>query len=102
MQAKHQETSKGFLVEFDNFHSTHSAENRELVEMIYQRLAANGHIARRKIVQAFDPEKQLFLADRYLRGQCPTRKAADQYGENSAACGATSSPMDLIAPVPAL
>lgn len=102
MQAKHQETSKGFLVEFDNFHSTHSAENRELVEMIYQRLDANGHIARRKIVQAFDPEKQLFLADRYIRGQCPKCKAADQYGDNCEACGATYSPMDLIDSVSAL
>src|SRR5690554_5212212 len=102
MQAKHQETSKGFLIEFDNFHSTHSEENRELAEMIYQRLDANGHIARRKIVQAFDPEKKLFLADRYIRGHCPKCKAADQYGDNCEACGATYSPMDLIDSVSAL
>jgi methionyl-tRNA synthetase len=102
MQAAHVAVSKGFLIEHDNFHSTHSAENRELAEMIYQRLDANEHIARRQIVQAFDPEKQLFLADRYIKGSCPKCKTPDQYGDNCEACGATYSPMELIDPVSAL
>ncbi|MDQ2078471.1 methionine--tRNA ligase [Marinimicrobium sp. ABcell2] len=102
MQEAHETVSKGFLIEHDNFHSTHSVENRELAEMIYRRLDGNGHIARREIIQAFDPEKQLFLADRYIKGSCPKCKAPDQYGDNCEACGATYSPMELIDPVSAL
>ncbi|WP_341937718.1 methionine--tRNA ligase [Marinimicrobium sp. C2-29] len=102
MHAAHKAVSEGFLIEHDNFHTTHSAENRELAELIYQRLDANGHIARREITQAFDPEKQLFLADRYIKGTCPKCKTPDQYGDNCEACGATYAPMDLIDPVSAL
>ncbi|MGD8174678.1 methionine--tRNA ligase [Marinimicrobium sp. ARAG 43.8] len=102
MHAAHKTVSEGFLVQHDNYYSTHSPENRELSELIYQRLDTNGHIARREITQAFDPEKQLFLADRYIKGTCPKCKTPDQYGDNCEACGATYSPMDLIAPVSAL
>ncbi|WP_111641256.1 methionine--tRNA ligase [Marinimicrobium alkaliphilum] len=102
MKAAHQAVSKGFLVAHDNYHTTHSSENRELAEMIYNRLDANGHIARRSITQAFDPEKNLFLADRYIKGTCPKCKTPDQYGDNCEACGATYSPMELIDPVSAL
>ncbi|WP_027329666.1 methionine--tRNA ligase [Marinimicrobium agarilyticum] len=102
MHTAHKAVSEGFLVQHDNYYSTHSSENRELAELIYQRLDANGHIARREITQAFDPEKQLFLADRYIKGTCPKCKTPDQYGDNCEACGATYSPMDLIDPVSAL
>jgi len=94
----HEAVSKGFNINFTNFYSTHSDENRELSYMIYERLKANGHIASRSISQAFDPEKQLFLADRYIKGTCPKCKSDDQYGDNCEKCGATYSPMDLINP----
>ncbi|MFL0795884.1 MAG: methionine--tRNA ligase [Cellvibrionaceae bacterium] len=102
VKAEHEKDFADFLIEFDNFHSTHSDENRELSSEIYQRLKANGHIASRTITQAFDPEKQLFLADRYIKGTCPKCKAEDQYGDNCEACGATYSPTDLINPKSAL
>ena len=102
MHAAHLEVSKGFLIAHDNYYSTHSPENRELAEQIYTKLEANGHIAQRSIVQAFDPEKQLFLADRYIKGTCPKCKTDDQYGDNCEACGATYAPMDLIDPVSVL
>jgi methionyl-tRNA synthetase len=87
-----------FLVNFDCYHSTHSEENRALSELIYTRLDKAGHIARRTISQAFDPEKQMFLADRYIKGTCPKCKTPDQYGDNCEACGATYTPNDLIDP----
>src|SRR5690606_16011196 len=96
MHTAHKAVSEGFLIEHDNFYTTHSPENRELAELIYQRLDANGHIAQRSITQAFDPEKNLFLADRYIKGTCPKCKTPDQYGDNCEACGATYSPMELI------
>ena len=84
-----------FHVEFDNYHSTHSDENRELSSAIYLALKEKGHIASRSIVQAFDPEKEIFLADRYIKGECPKCGKDDQYGDNCEACGATYSPADL-------
>ncbi|MBU2886880.1 methionine--tRNA ligase [Gilvimarinus agarilyticus] len=102
MHAVHKAVAEGFGVRHDNFYTTHSPENRELSEMIYKRLEAKGHIARRSITQAFDPEKQLFLADRYIKGSCPKCKTEDQYGDNCEACGATYSPMELINPVSVL
>jgi methionyl-tRNA synthetase len=98
VKAEHEQDFADFLVNFDNFHSTHSEENRELSELIYGRLKANGHIASRMITQAYDPEKQLFLADRYIKGTCPKCKAEDQYGDNCEVCSATYSPSDLIKP----
>ena len=74
-------------------------ENRELSSLIYSRLRDNGHIATREITQAYDPEKHLFLADRYIKGTCPKCKTDDQYGDNCEACGATYAPTDLINPV---
>ena len=94
----HEAVSAGFNINFANFYSTHSDENRDLSYMIYDRLKANGHIASRNISQAYDPEKQLFLADRYIKGTCPKCKTEDQYGDNCEKCGATYSPMDLINP----
>jgi methionyl-tRNA synthetase len=99
MRAIHEADFKDFLIGVDNYHSTHSDENREFSELIYNRLKANGHIAQRSITQAFDPEKNLFLADRYVKGACPKCKADDQYGDNCEACGATYSPVDLINPI---
>lgn len=95
---QHQRDFSDFLIEFDNYHSTHSEENRLLSESIYKALDANGHIRRRNIKQLYDPEKQLFLADRYITGTCPKCKTEDQYGDNCEACGSTYSPAELINP----
>lgn len=102
VKAEHEKDFADFLVDFDNFHSTHSEENRELSELIYQRLVENDHIASRNITQAYDPEKNLFLADRYIKGTCPKCHAEDQYGDNCESCGATYSPTDLINPKSAI
>ena len=102
VKAEHQKDFDDFFIEFDNYHSTHSEENRELSSLIYNRLYENDHIATREITQAFDPEKNLFLADRYIKGTCPKCKTDDQYGDNCEACGATYSPTDLINPVSAV
>ena len=99
VNSEHKQDFQGFLINFDNYHTTHSKENQELSNHIYNRLNDNGHIAVRQITQAFDPEKNLFLSDRYIKGTCPKCKAADQYGDNCEACGATYSPLDLINPV---
>ncbi len=98
VKASHLADYRGFNIEFDNYHSTHSPENQELSNLIYERLKANGHIASRTIEQAFDPEKNLFLADRYIKGTCPKCGADDQYGDNCEKCGATYSPADLVNP----
>jgi len=88
-----------FHIGFDNYHSTHSVENRELAETIYARLKQAGHIHSRTIKQAYDPEKQMFLPDRFIKGECPRCGAADQYGDNCEVCGATYSPTELKNPV---
>ncbi|MEQ9208440.1 MAG: methionine--tRNA ligase [Pseudomonadales bacterium] len=102
IKKSHEADFQNFLISVDNYYSTHSEENRELSETIYNRLDANGHIVQRHITQAFDAEKGLFLADRFIRGTCPSCKTADQYGDNCEACGATYTPTDLIDPVSAL
>ncbi len=99
VQASHEADYAGFAIGFDNFHSTHSPENRARSESIFHALESNGHIAKRSITQLFDPEKELFLADRYVKGSCPKCKAPDQYGDNCEACGSTYSPSELIEPV---
>lgn len=99
---EHQQDFAGFSVGFDNYYSTHSPENQAFAESIYTALDNNGKIARRSITQAFDPEKSLFLADRFVKGTCPKCKTEDQYGDNCESCGATYSPMDLIDPVSAI
>ncbi|NMZ94110.1 methionine--tRNA ligase [Pseudomonas panacis] len=95
VQAEHSADFAEFLVDFDNFHSTHSAENRELSSQIYLRLKDAGHIATRSITQYFDPEKKMFLADRFIKGTCPKCGTEDQYGDNCEKCGATYAPTDL-------
>lgn len=102
MRAIHEADFKGFLISVDNYHTTHSDENRAFSELIYNRLNDNGHIATREITQAFDPEKNLFLADRYIKGTCPKCHTDDQYGDNCESCGATYAPTDLINPVSAI
>ena len=102
IKAEHEQDAAGFHIGFDNYYSTHTDENRYWSEEIYRRLQANGLIASRAIVQAFDPEKELFLADRFIKGTCPRCKTPDQYGDNCEACGATYTPADLIDPVSAI
>ncbi|MEE3116482.1 MAG: methionine--tRNA ligase, partial [Pseudomonadota bacterium] len=88
----------GFHIRFDNYYSTHSEENRQFSEYIYRQLQENGHIATRNITQFYDPEKKMFLADRFIKGTCPKCKTEDQYGDNCEACGATYTPAELINP----
>ncbi|MEJ2531285.1 MAG: methionine--tRNA ligase [Halioglobus sp.] len=102
IRREHERDSAGFLIGFDNFHTTHSKENRYWCEEIYRRLKDKDLIATRDIIQSFDPEKQLFLADRFIKGTCPRCKTPDQYGDNCEACGATYSPAELIDPVSAI
>lgn len=92
---EHKHDFDAFFVNFDNFHTTHSEENRYFAEHIYQRLYDDGHIAKKIISQAYDPEKEMFLPDRFIKGNCPKCNAADQYGDNCEACGATYSPTEL-------
>lgn len=98
VQQEHQTDFSGFNISFDNYHSTHSDENRELASMIYLRLKENGFITSRTISQLFDPEKEMFLPDRFVKGTCPKCKSDDQYGDNCDNCGETYSPTDLINP----
>lgn len=92
---EHQADFADFAIAFDNYHSTHSPENRFFAETIYNRLNDAGHISKRTISQAYDPEKEMFLPDRFIKGECPKCGAADQYGDNCEACGATYSPTEL-------
>ena len=102
VQAEHSSDFADFLVDFDNFHSTHSEENRELSSLIYTRLREAGHIATRSVTQYFDPEKGMFLADRFIKGTCPKCAAEDQYGDNCEKCGATYAPTELKNPKSAI
>ena len=98
MNADHKADSEGFLIGHDNYYSTHSSENKALSELIYARLKANGHIQVKTIQQLYDPEKQIFLADRFVIGTCPKCKAVDQYGDACEKCSATYEPNELIDP----
>ncbi|WP_391087891.1 methionine--tRNA ligase [Vibrio sp. NH-UV-68] len=95
---EHQKDFAGFDISFDNYHSTHSEENRELASYIYLELKKNGFISSRTISQLFDPEKEMFLPDRFVKGTCPKCKSEDQYGDNCDNCGETYSPTELIDP----
>ncbi len=86
---------KAFNISFDNYYKTHSAENKELVETIYARQKAAGNISQRVIKQAYDPVKNMFLPDRYIKGECPKCSAKDQYGDNCEVCGAAYTPEEL-------
>lgn len=95
VEAQHRADFDAFGVAFDHYHSTHSEENKTLSSLIYQRLRDGGHINSRSITQAYDPVKNMFLPDRFIKGDCPKCGATDQYGDNCEACGATYSPMEL-------
>ncbi len=92
---EHRADFADFHIGFDNYHSTHSPENRGFAELVYLRNQAAGHISTRTITQAYDPEKEMFLPDRFIKGECPRCGAADQYGDNCEVCGATYSPTEL-------
>lgn len=91
----HRRDFAGFLIAFDNYSTTHSAENREFAEMIYRRCRDGGHIVTRTITQAYDAVKEMFLPDRFIKGECPRCGAAEQYGDSCEVCGATYAPTDL-------
>ena len=99
---EHQADFADFAIGFDNYHSTHSEENRQLASQIYLANRDAGHIESRTISQAYDPEKEMFLPDRFIRGECPKCGAADQYGDNCEVCGATYDPTELKNPVSAV
>ncbi|NOX07957.1 MAG: methionine--tRNA ligase [Gammaproteobacteria bacterium] len=92
---EHQQDFAAFGIEFDHYHSTHSPENQELANTIYQRNHDAGHINTRTITQAYDEQENIFLPDRFIKGECPKCGAKDQYGDNCEVCGATYSPTEL-------
>ena len=98
MHAEHKADFDGFLVEFDNYYTTHSEENRQLAELIFERLNQAGSIARRTVEQAYCENCRMFLPDRYIHGACPRCGATDQYGDSCDSCGGTYQPTDLIDP----
>ncbi|NIP13240.1 MAG: methionine--tRNA ligase [Pseudomonadales bacterium] len=98
IRAEHTRDFEGFYVVHDNYHSTHSEENRHYSELIYQRLKDRGLIFTQEVAQLYDPERKLFLADRFVKGRCPRCDADDQYGDNCEACGATYDATELKEP----
>jgi methionyl-tRNA synthetase len=96
VHAEHSEDFREFLVEFDNYYSTNAPENKALASAIYKVLMANGKIAVKTIEQFFDPVKNMFLPDRFIKGECPKCHAKDQYGDSCEVCGATYNPTELI------
>ena len=99
---EHRTDFSDFNIGFDNYHSTHSPENRELAERVYNRHREAGHITTRTITQAYDAEQDMFLPDRFIRGECPRCGAVDQYGDSCEVCGATYAPTELVNPVSAI
>ena len=95
VKAAHEADFAKFLIEFDNYHTTHSEENKHFSELIYRRLNSAGHISTHDVKQLFDPKKQLFLADRFVKGTCPECNSPDQYGDNCEVCGTTYDATDL-------
>lgn len=99
---EHKQDFAGFHIDFDNYYTTHSPENRELASKIFLRLKEKGYIFKKNIRQLYDPEQNMFLPDRFIKGTCPKCKAQDQYGDNCEVCGATYSPTELITPYSAI
>lgn len=99
MKKSHEQDFADFYIDFDYFYTTHSPENRNFVETIYKRLCDNNDIVKRTIEQAYDSEKNMFLPDRFVKGECPRCGAKDQYGDSCENCGATYSPMELKNPI---
>lgn len=98
MHAEHLRDLRGFLINYDHYHSTHSPENQELANLVYERNKKAGYIKTKTIQQLYDPERGMFLADRYVKGTCPKCGAEDQNGDNCDKCGATYAPTDLKSP----
>jgi methionyl-tRNA synthetase len=96
IRLSHEQDFKAFAINYDCYHTTHSPENQALATELYQRLQEAGAIVKKTIRQAYDPVKNMFLPDRYVKGTCPKCGAADQYGDNCEACGATYAPTDLL------
>ena len=99
IKAEHERDIAGFLLSPDNFHTTHSPENKELAELVYTRLRDAGHIVKRTIKQLYDAKSEMFLPDRFVKGICPNCGAADQYGDNCESCSATYDATELKDPV---
>ncbi len=102
VNTEHQQDFADFAIEFDNYYSTHSKENQDFSNLIYKNLAAAGHIERRTIRQFYDPTKEMFLPDRFIRGECPHCGAKDQYGDSCEECGKTYNPTELKNPISAV
>lgn len=102
IKLSHERDFAAFAIDYDCYHTTHSPENQALASDIYEKLQAGGNIIKKSIRQAYDPVKQMFLPDRYVKGTCPKCGAKDQYGDNCEVCGATYSPTDLIDAVSAI
>ena len=102
MRAEHLQDFSGFLIDFDHYYQTHSEETRELSELFYRRLNDQGLIEIRSIEQFYDPVQQMFLPDRFIKGECPKCHAKDQYGDNCECCGTTYQPTELINPYSAI
>lgn len=102
MKASHERDFAAFNIAYDCYHTTHSEENKTLASDVYKKLQARGDIVKKSIRQAYDPVKNMFLPDRYVKGTCPVCKANDQYGDNCEACGATYTPTDLLNPISAI
>ena len=96
---EHKKDFSDFYIEFDNYHSTHSDENKEFSTYIYNKLKDKGDIISKKIEQFYDKEAEMFLPDRYIKGECPKCHAKDQYGDSCEECGATYSSTDIINPI---
>ena len=95
---EHKKTLEAFQVSHDCYYQTHSDENKQYSELIYNTALKNGYISKKNIKQLFDEEKKLFLADRYVRGNCPKCNANDQYGDNCDSCGAKYEATELVNP----
>lgn len=95
VKTEHEADFADFEIGFDNFHSTHSEENKYFATYIYDQIKKAGHIATRTISQSYDPKAEMFLPDRFIKGECPNCGAADQYGDNCEVCGATYDPTEL-------
>ena len=102
MQQSHEQDFKAFNIAYDSYHTTHSPENEAFATSIYAKLKSRGDIITKTIMQAYDPLKNMFLPDRYVKGTCPKCNALDQYGDSCEACGATYSTTDLLNPVSAI
>jgi methionyl-tRNA synthetase len=98
MSAEHQQDFRDFAISYDHYGSTHSASNRELAAMIFERLKDGGHVVRKTISQFYDEQEGMFLPDRFIKGTCPRCGAEDQYGDSCEVCGSTYAPTDLVDP----